>query len=116
MLSFPSLGQLLFTADTKRGIEPSPSGVPHKNVIVVSPVELCRALQCCSAAGHEGPGAEQGGRRVRCLISNYALGWKYTNKSAATLPEFISTALRSAVFCWLCFNSDIQRICTLNFV
>ena len=61
-------------------------------VIVITPCRLKRAVQCCSAAGHKGH--SQGGVGARCLISNYALGWKYTNKSVAkvgaTLPVYLN--------------------------
>ena len=69
---------------------PGPSGLPMKNAAVIviamlQTVESSAVLQCCRSQG-----AESGGRGARCLISTYALGWKYTNKSVATLPVYFN--------------------------
>ena len=73
--------------------------------------ESCAVLQCCRSQG-----AQSGGSGARCLISNYALGWKYTNKSVAKVVapfQFIWTVKYGRQHC---FNFDSQTICTLNFV
>ena len=90
MLSFSLLGQLLFYAEEAMWPAPGPSGLPMKNAVIVITMlqteESSAVLQCCRSQG-----AESGGRSARCLISNYALGWKYTNKSvAATLPVYFN--------------------------